>query len=122
MAKFPFLISALVVMFSPLLFIRGVEPTTFTVVNKCDYTVWPGILANAGKPAVSTTSFALQKGEFRAISPRTNAGRPSEAETRRGRGRERTEKECEQNFLEAGFRRYKIRPTFGLRSLIEVYP
>ncbi|XP_031393969.1 thaumatin-like protein 1 [Punica granatum] len=85
MAKFPFLISALVVMFSPLLFIRGVEPTTFTVVNKCDYTVWPGILANAGKPAVSTTSFALQKGEFRAISPRTNAGRPSEAETRRGR-------------------------------------
>ncbi|OWM91173.1 hypothetical protein CDL15_Pgr000116 [Punica granatum] len=38
------------------------------------------------------------------------------------RGRERTEKEWEQNFLEAGFRRFKIRPTFGLRSLIEVYP
>ncbi|XP_060194115.1 trans-resveratrol di-O-methyltransferase-like [Lycium barbarum] len=37
-------------------------------------------------------------------------------------GRERTEKEWEKLFLEAGFMRYKITPVFGIRSLIEVFP
>ncbi|KAF7119513.1 hypothetical protein RHSIM_Rhsim13G0180900 [Rhododendron simsii] len=37
-------------------------------------------------------------------------------------GRERTEKEWEHIFLQAGFSHYKITPIFGLRSLIEVYP
>ncbi|XP_030972926.1 trans-resveratrol di-O-methyltransferase-like [Quercus lobata] len=37
-------------------------------------------------------------------------------------GRERGEKEWEKLFLEAGFSHYKIKPLFGLRSLIEVYP
>ncbi|XP_028117939.1 trans-resveratrol di-O-methyltransferase-like [Camellia sinensis] len=37
-------------------------------------------------------------------------------------GRERSEKEWEKIFLEAGFSHYKITPIFGLRSLIEVYP
>ncbi|KAF5943829.1 hypothetical protein HYC85_017906 [Camellia sinensis] len=37
-------------------------------------------------------------------------------------GRERSEKEWEKIFLEAGFSHYKITPNFGLRSLIEVYP
>lgn len=37
-------------------------------------------------------------------------------------GRERTEKEWENLFLEAGFMSYKITPLFGLRSLIEVFP
>ncbi|KAI7999474.1 Trans-resveratrol di-O-methyltransferase [Camellia lanceoleosa] len=37
-------------------------------------------------------------------------------------GRERSEKEWEKIFLEAGFSLYKITPIFGLRSLIEVYP
>lgn len=37
-------------------------------------------------------------------------------------GRERTEKEWESLFLEAGFSHYKITPLFGLRSLIEVFP
>ncbi|GMY37448.1 trans-resveratrol di-O-methyltransferase-like [Fagus crenata] len=37
-------------------------------------------------------------------------------------GRERYEKEWEKLFLEAGFSHYKIKPMFGLRSLIEVYP
>ncbi|XP_059295087.1 pluviatolide O-methyltransferase-like [Lycium ferocissimum] len=36
-------------------------------------------------------------------------------------GRERTEKEWEKLFLEAGFMSYKITPVFGLRSLIEVF-
>ena len=37
-------------------------------------------------------------------------------------GRERSEKDWEKLFLEAGFRSYKITPVFGLRSLIEVFP
>ncbi|KAF8029514.1 hypothetical protein BT93_E2043 [Corymbia citriodora subsp. variegata] len=37
-------------------------------------------------------------------------------------GRERTEKEWEKLFLEAGFSQHKITPMFGLRSLIEVFP
>ncbi|KAK9936454.1 hypothetical protein M0R45_013296 [Rubus argutus] len=37
-------------------------------------------------------------------------------------GRERSEKEWEKLFLEAGFSKYKLTPIFGLRSLIEVYP
>lgn len=37
-------------------------------------------------------------------------------------GRERTEKEWEKLFLEAGFMSYKITPLFGIRSLIEVFP
>ncbi|KAH7544902.1 hypothetical protein FEM48_Zijuj01G0035200 [Ziziphus jujuba var. spinosa] len=37
-------------------------------------------------------------------------------------GRERSERDWEKLFLEAGFRSYKILPLFGLRSLIEVYP
>lgn len=37
-------------------------------------------------------------------------------------GRERSEKEWEKLFLEAGFTHYKIAPLFGLRSLIEVFP
>ncbi|XP_027366098.1 isoflavone 7-O-methyltransferase-like [Abrus precatorius] len=37
-------------------------------------------------------------------------------------GRERTEKEWKQLFIESGFNHYKIFPIFGFRSLIEVYP
>ena len=37
-------------------------------------------------------------------------------------GRERSEKDWEKLFLEAGFRSFKITPVFGLRSLIEVFP
>ncbi|KAL2329074.1 hypothetical protein Fmac_022501 [Flemingia macrophylla] len=43
-----------------LLFIPpGAKAATFTFVNKCDYTVWPGILANAGSPPLQTTGFEL---------------------------------------------------------------
>ncbi|KAK2984514.1 hypothetical protein RJ640_016900 [Escallonia rubra] len=38
---------------------QGVTGATFTFVNKCDYTVWPGIL---GTPALDTTGFELTKG------------------------------------------------------------
>ncbi|KAK7252123.1 hypothetical protein RIF29_35859 [Crotalaria pallida] len=37
-------------------------------------------------------------------------------------GKERDEKEWKALFMKAGFRHYKIFPTFGYRSLIELYP
>ncbi|XP_075509493.1 thaumatin-like protein 1b [Primulina tabacum] len=40
---------------------------TFTFVNKCEYTVWPGILSNAGIAHLETTGFSLQTGETRII-------------------------------------------------------
>ncbi|KAI9398905.1 hypothetical protein POPTR_002G020500v4 [Populus trichocarpa] len=49
-------------------FLSGVVSTTFTLTNKCGYTVWPGILSNADAPALSTTGFSLQKGESKTIT------------------------------------------------------
>ena len=37
-------------------------------------------------------------------------------------GKERNQKEWEKLFLEAGFCHYKIVSSFGVKSLIEVYP
>ncbi|KAM5571202.1 PR5-like receptor kinase [Rosa sericea] len=45
----------------------GALSTTFTIVNKCEYAVWPGILSNPGVPQLATTGFALQKGETRTL-------------------------------------------------------
>lgn len=42
--------------------------TTFTMINKCDHTVWPGILSNADSPALSTTGFPLEKGETKTLN------------------------------------------------------
>ncbi|XP_010245598.1 PREDICTED: thaumatin-like protein 1b [Nelumbo nucifera] len=50
---------------------RGVSGTTFTFVNKCDYTVWPGILANAGSPKLDSTGFELAKGSSRSFQAPT---------------------------------------------------
>lgn len=50
-----------------LLLITGSYSTTFTIVNKCSYTVWPGILSGAGTSPFSTTGFALQPGESNAL-------------------------------------------------------
>ncbi|KAA8531979.1 hypothetical protein F0562_006879 [Nyssa sinensis] len=50
----------------------GVFSATFTIVNQCSYTVWPGILSSAGTPQLSTTGFALQTGESNAISVPTD--------------------------------------------------
>lgn len=52
----------------------GVISTTFTIVNKCEYTVWPGILSNAGVAPFSTTGFVLQTGESKTISAPTSWG------------------------------------------------
>ncbi|KAM7479428.1 hypothetical protein LguiA_027641 [Lonicera macranthoides] len=44
---------------------------TFTFVNRCDYTVWPGILANAGSPSLDSTGFELQKDSSRSFQAPT---------------------------------------------------
>ncbi|KAE8731396.1 Thaumatin-like protein 1 [Hibiscus syriacus] len=55
-------------------FLPGVKGTTFTMVNKCDYVVWPGILSNAGVPTLPTTGFTLQRGETKTINAPTSWG------------------------------------------------
>lgn len=52
----------------------GAVSTTFTIVNKCEYTVWPGILSNAGVSPLPTTGFALQKGESKVFTAPTSWG------------------------------------------------
>ncbi|PWA57312.1 pathogenesis-related thaumatin superfamily protein [Artemisia annua] len=44
---------------------------TFTFNNKCEYTVWPGILANAGSPSLSTTGFELPESSSRSFQAPT---------------------------------------------------
>ncbi|KAE9606632.1 hypothetical protein Lal_00026360 [Lupinus albus] len=52
---------------------KGVSGATFTFMNKCDYTVWPGIL---GKPDLGTTGFELTKGSSRSfLAPTGWSGR-----------------------------------------------
>ncbi|WJX51261.1 Thaumatin-like protein 1 [Trifolium repens] len=46
---------------------KGVTGSTFTFVNKCDYTVWPGILANAGSPSLGSTGFELPQQTTRSF-------------------------------------------------------
>jgi len=40
-------------------------------VNKCDFTVWPGILSGAGSPKLESTGFALTKGSSRTFQAPT---------------------------------------------------
>ncbi|XP_042435565.1 thaumatin-like protein 1 [Zingiber officinale] len=54
-----------------LLMFRGAEASTFTFVNKCGQTVWPGILSNAGSPALESTGFELPAASSRAFQPPT---------------------------------------------------
>ncbi|KAK6938963.1 Thaumatin family [Dillenia turbinata] len=56
----------------PHLFLTGVDSATFTIANKCDYAVWPGLLSGAGTSPLSTTGFALQKGESKTLSAPSN--------------------------------------------------
>ena len=46
-----------------LFLINGGSSTTFTVVNQCNYTVWPGLLSGAGTAPLSTTGFSLNTSE-----------------------------------------------------------
>ncbi|GJX08234.1 thaumatin-like protein 1 [Tanacetum coccineum] len=56
--------SGLVLRLAILFILKGVYGATFTFTNKCDYTVWPGIL---GTPALETTGFKLAKGKSRSL-------------------------------------------------------
>ncbi|KAJ8771155.1 hypothetical protein K2173_023480 [Erythroxylum novogranatense] len=47
---------------------RVVSSATFTFVNKCDFTVWPGIL---GSPKLESTGFELTKGTARSFQAPT---------------------------------------------------
>ncbi|XP_059314371.1 thaumatin-like protein 1 isoform X1 [Lycium ferocissimum] len=57
--------------FAFLILWKGVLGATFTFVNKCEYTVWPGILANAGTPTLQSTGFELPQDSSRAFTAPT---------------------------------------------------
>ncbi|KAL5229701.1 hypothetical protein ABZP36_028477 [Zizania latifolia] len=46
---------------------RDGEAATFTLVNRCTDTVWPGVLSNAGSAGLVTTGFELAPGAARAV-------------------------------------------------------
>ncbi|CAH2079719.1 unnamed protein product [Thlaspi arvense] len=48
------------------LFVSGVTSRNITIENKCNYTIWPGILSGGLGPP--TGGFALKKGEARVIN------------------------------------------------------
>ncbi|KAH1082003.1 hypothetical protein J1N35_021764 [Gossypium stocksii] len=47
--------------------LSGAHSSTFSIVNKCSYTVWPGVLSGSGTPQISPTGFALQPGQSTSI-------------------------------------------------------
>ncbi|KAB2045831.1 hypothetical protein ES319_D01G189400v1 [Gossypium barbadense] len=50
---------------------KGALGASFTFVNRCGYTVWPGILANAGSPTLDSTGFELPKDSSRSFQAPT---------------------------------------------------
>ncbi|KAB2618181.1 thaumatin-like protein 1 [Pyrus ussuriensis x Pyrus communis] len=54
-----------------LIITRGVSAATFTFTNKCDFTVWPGILASSGSEKLDSTGFELPKGSSRVFQAPT---------------------------------------------------
>ncbi|KAL6574415.1 Thaumatin-like protein 1 [Orobanche hederae] len=54
--------------------LAGVSASTFTFVNKCEFTVWPGILSNAGIAPLLPTGFALENGGSRVIDAPSSWG------------------------------------------------
>ncbi|KAA8537511.1 hypothetical protein F0562_027119 [Nyssa sinensis] len=46
---------------------NGISGATFTLINRCDYAVWPGILANAGSTKLDSTGFELKPGGSRSF-------------------------------------------------------
>ncbi|KAI4389979.1 hypothetical protein MLD38_002138 [Melastoma candidum] len=59
----PFLVISLLL----LTLCRGALGSRITIVNGCAYTVWPGILSNAGSPALGSTGFELPPGQFQSF-------------------------------------------------------
>ncbi|KAL3845332.1 hypothetical protein ACJIZ3_002735 [Penstemon smallii] len=72
MAKFCYHILFLILTNS---FISGVySSAVFTFVNKCEFTIWPGILSNAGITPLPSTGFALQSGESKIVNAPSSWG------------------------------------------------
>ncbi|KAL9681408.1 hypothetical protein QQ045_013191 [Rhodiola kirilowii] len=46
----------------------GLVSCTFTITNNCPYTIWPGTLAGAGTPPLSTTGFQLDPGHSVSVA------------------------------------------------------
>ncbi|GAB2260087.1 hypothetical protein Droror1_Dr00010942 [Drosera rotundifolia] len=44
------------------LLLTGAKSATFTLVNQCNYTVWPGVLTGAGIAQLAATGFVLSSG------------------------------------------------------------
>ncbi|XP_021754729.1 thaumatin-like protein 1b [Chenopodium quinoa] len=53
--------------FLQFLFFKGTFGATITTLNKCDYTIWPGVLSNAGSPDIGSTGFELSSGGSRSF-------------------------------------------------------
>ncbi|KAF3546077.1 hypothetical protein DY000_02008568, partial [Brassica cretica] len=51
------------------LFILGVTSRNITIVNECEFTVWPGIQTTAADHPFNISGFVLKKGERREIDP-----------------------------------------------------
>ncbi|KAL2895462.1 Thaumatin-like protein 1 [Bienertia sinuspersici] len=49
------------------LFFKGSLGATITLSNNCDYTIWPGVLSNAGSPDLGSTGFELSSGRSRSF-------------------------------------------------------
>ncbi|XP_050227521.1 thaumatin-like protein 1 [Mercurialis annua] len=65
-----------IVLITLLTICRGVSGATFTLINKCGYTVWPGTLSNSGSTPLESTGFELQPGGSRSFpSPPNWSGR-----------------------------------------------
>ncbi|GAB4854413.1 hypothetical protein Ancab_022999 [Ancistrocladus abbreviatus] len=73
MAKFGSLFS-LIMLALPHLVLPVAAATTFTLLNQCDYTVWPGILSIPGEPELSTTGFVLRKAQSTTITSSASWG------------------------------------------------
>ncbi|XP_071696091.1 thaumatin-like protein 1 [Rutidosis leptorrhynchoides] len=54
----------LIITLFTLFIVKGVTGAKFTFINKCSYTVWPGIL---GQPTLDTTGFELVNGNSRSL-------------------------------------------------------
>ncbi|GAB4848460.1 Thaumatin-like protein 1 [Ancistrocladus abbreviatus] len=46
---------------------NGIAATTFTFVNRCEFTVWPGLLSGAGSPSLDSTGFVLTQGSSKSF-------------------------------------------------------
>ncbi|XP_027355016.1 thaumatin-like protein 1b [Abrus precatorius] len=70
------LLFLIILSFVALSFLSEVQSASFKIVNKCRYTIWPGLLSGATSPPLPTTGFALRSGKSKTINiPKSWSGR-----------------------------------------------